>query len=223
MATPHGDQVMGKLTIDNETASNTADLRRMVRSAEKYFDLVQDRTIVLRYARGRCMWGHAWARLGDKTPDTAGVRHEGRQVRVFMRRGFPEAAATDGQKEVDDRFIRNIFWLFFHELAHNRGMEHKDMGRQTALFKVWDQPDLPPCADDKPYQLRWKPKVAVAKPPLDLVTKRAARVEKKLLKWQRTLARVTKKIRSLKAQHRYYEKKLAEREVPLAIAAKESP
>jgi len=209
---------MARLTIKNKTAWNTADIRRMVRAAEKYFDLKGRRTVEVTYNHGSGRHQmHGRARIGVHMPafgSNPPYVAEGTWLKLWLPYGFAGAIPNG---PIDRASVRDIAWLIFHEVAHNQGMEHKHMGRKTPLFVVWDQPDLPPAMGKGDWQLRYEPKVVTPPPPKpkkDLVAIRHARTQKLVKKWGKMLVRAQYNLDKYSRTLRYYERKLAERMAP---------
>lgn len=96
---------------------------------------------------------------------------------------------------------RGIAWIFYHELMHVYGYGHKQYndipkGELDALIVDW--PKYPPKIEVK------------EKSKVDHVAKRAASVDTRIKSWESKLKRATTALKKLKAQRKYYAKKLSE-------------
>jgi hypothetical protein len=129
---------MAELTITNYTQWSTSAIRKAVRTAEKHFGLKWSRTIIVKSFRRGGMRGRG-AYPADRLTNGRLERgykgsYEGQLVKLYLPPKPPQ--------ENFAQFERDFLWLVLHEVAHNAGKSHRDMGR-TPLNKVWGLAEKP--------------------------------------------------------------------------------
>jgi hypothetical protein len=184
---------MAKLTIQNTTKWSTADIRRAVRAAEKHFGLRQPRRVIVKTARNRGMRGRAAIGVRNST--------EGSYVKLYL----PAQVPTNYES-----FRLEFLWLVLHEVAHNAGLTHRDMGVTTQLNRVWGATEEPLSMQG--LTIQWAEPAKAT--PEERVERRAAVVEKRatkaaadLARWERKLKLAKTKVSKLRAKVARYQKK----------------
>jgi hypothetical protein len=215
---------MARLTIQNSTDWSTADIRRAIRAAEAHFGLKWSRKVYVKNtkggAHGRAAYPVDRRTLGRLERGYKG-KCEGQYVKLYLPRTPPSDL---------ERFRLDFLWLVLHEVAHNAGLSHHDMGIASPLYRVFGAAEAP--HDMKDLTIRWEKAQPLTEEQRverrsTSVSKRAAKVDADLARWERRLKLAKTKVSKLLAKQRYYQKKLtaapAEEAAALPLAAKESP
>lgn len=201
---------MSKLSIENYTKWSTNDIRAAVRFAEQYHELKLDRLIIVKNARARGMRGRAALPFDRGSRRKPYTRHgiEGRRVKLYL----PPEPPKDMEK-----FRRDFAWLVLHELAHNAGLSHLDMGVASQLNKVWGSTEMPRGMEAFAAPA-WegataKTKAAVLAATVDA---REAKTMADIERWEAALAkreslvrRAKRKLSALRARAAYYARRRA--------------
>lgn len=216
---------MSKLRIENYTQWSTQDIRAAVRYAERYHELKLSRRVVVKNARLRGMRGRA-TYPGDRGPlRRAYIRtgREGRLVKLYL----PPTPPADMEK-----FRRDFAWMVLHELGHNAGLSHLDMGVTSQLNKVWGSTEMPrgmeafaaPAWEGAVPKTADEARAARAAGTAAAVEAREAKVTADIERWEAELARreslvkrAKRKLSALRTRAAYYERRhqgVAERLTP---------
>lgn len=142
-------------------------------------------------------------------------KHEGtnyryREVEVLNKRG----GGVSGRAWVHSRHVNmylpsgrgpghslkshSIAQVYIHEVGHNLGLRHKDMGSVSSINVSW--------LADEPVPAK-KPKPPKAKP--NIVEVRAIHAQDMLDKWQKKMNRAKTFVKKYQRKVRYYQKKKA--------------
>ena len=207
---------MSKLTIQNYTEWNTSAIREAVRAAEKFFDLKWDRKVIVKTARRHGMRGRAAYPVDRRTLGRLKRGYKGKCEGQWVKLYLPPKPPED-----HEQFERSFMWLVLHEVAHNAGMSHRDMGVASALNKVWGQTEKP--AAMRELGIHWDgsvrnivdhSKLLIAQSRLLItrsqkVTADRERWEALLKQREAAVKRAKKRLAKLRERERYYERRLA--------------
>ncbi len=205
---------MAELTIENYTDWSTSDIRMAVRAAEKHFDLKWSRKVIVKYCRRHGMRGRAAypadRRQAGKLKPGYGGCAEGQLVKLYLPTKVPEDMA---------QLERNFLWLVLHEVGHNAGLSHRDMGVTSPLNVVWGQPEKPHAMAGLSFTWEGsaaayvnKSKALIARSNVilargDAAVKALTRAQERVADLEKKLKRAQAQVKKASAKVKYYEKK----------------
>lgn len=177
------------MKIENKTSWDTKDIKKLFNFISKKEGITPYK-IIIKYARDGIyiMTGRAWC--------------NSRVIEMFLQnkeRVYNDNKFT-GIKELqilESDNIRNITSTYIHELAHLRGVQHKEM-------KITIDEGL----KNQIKNFTIKRKVIKQKPKTDLQVKRYENVQRHIKDKQIKIKRLTNSLKKWKQKQKYYEKTL---------------
>lgn len=175
------------MKITNNTKYDTFYLRKLFLACEKHIFQTylihgesKHRCVTVKYHKGRNnhgVGGYAWYNSNSITITLPRIRKEFTTMYVKAR---------------------NVAQTYLHEVGHNIGLRHKQMGKFYNIDVSWLPDEILPLKKPKP-----------TKPKPNIVEVRAAKAQKKLDEWQSKLKRAKTYVKKYQHKVKYYEKKLA--------------
>lgn len=174
------------MKLDNATHYSGVDLRRLIRAA-----LVHEGVNPKRYRVEVC-YRHGRTNRGF-------VGGLGSYVSPWLRLKVPK---VDG--DMPPSMVREVAQVVAHEVAHNRGLRHREMICDHRYDLGWID------TAKVPFVIRRRAARVAERPPLQQV--RAERATSKLSEWERRAKVAAAKVKHYRAKVRYYERALAARQ-----------
>ena len=175
------------MKVINKTNWDTKYLRSLFLECEKHIFQTylvhgerKDRHIIIKYKKGKYVAGYAWFHSNS----------------IVMK--LPRLISTRyGCKITNTINARSIARVYLHEVGHNIGLAHKQMGNIKNIDVSW-------CSDEIIPQ-----KATKQKPKKNIIGERAVKAQKKLDEWTKKLNRAKTYVKKYQKKVRYYEKKMA--------------
>jgi len=172
----------------NKTLYDGHYLRRLFLECEKHIFAVYlkhaeepGRQIVVEYHKGKNnhgVRGHAW--------------YHSRTIHIQLPRPRKEFGSTGLKVSA-----RDVATTYLHEVGHNMGLRHKQMGKWWNIDTSWWPDEITPL------------KAIKQKPKQNIIEFRAAKAQRKLDEWKSKVKRANKLVKKYSDKVRYYEKKMS--------------
>jgi hypothetical protein len=189
-----------KITVRNQTAYRTDDLRRFFRAGLRAMHAREDKTIEVKYRTGN---RHiCWATMGHVVNTTV-IDNEGvttmRPFKTVEGRWIRMVIGQPGTVVDMARFAR----VFEHEVLHNRGVAHREM---TPHQRDCDQ-SLPEWAEGLEIRLKPEPvKLSREDRAIHLRVQREMHAREMLKLYEKKAKRTATLLKKWKTKVRYYER-----------------
>ena len=176
------------MKIDNKTKYDGRYLRRLFLACEKHcFEVYlkhshpKHRHVTIKYHKTSWIGGYAWYN----------------SCSIVMKLPHPTSTHLGKIKTKNEISARKVAQVYLHELGHNLGRHHNQMGRHNDIDVSWWPDEIIPL------------KKVITKPKPNLIEVRASKTQKKLDEWQKKFNRAKTLVRKYQSKVRYYEKKAA--------------
>lgn len=176
------------MKVINETKYDTRYLRSLFLKCEKYIFktyLVHGensrRRVTVKHTKSDRVRGYAWY-------------HSASMVLKLPR----PTATRYGHKYENHVNARSVARVYLHEIGHNIGLRHDQMGCISNIDVSWCPNEIIPQKTERP-----------AKPKPNIIELRAAKAQAKLEEWTKKLNRAKTYVKKYQRKVKYYQKKTA--------------